>query len=257
MTQEHTSSIDPVLSEIASKAGPTAESTRQLLEDETVRQLPPNNQGSYIVDRFVGNVAAAWSRGKLSSDQTAVEVLHGVASAVSNSPDLASWKQNIGTVVRADGIRVAVELMTKDRRTGTFLERIDNAIAETPQGPALRTVAQLEGYVYGLSGNEYRGWHDTVLNEVNRYIQLDYDRPNAHWDNETAKNLLSSDVPSIRTAQRAWDQAMTEAAKDGMDVGLLARSAEMIRTNRHIAGGIGHGAIRAAAPQPNYDTFFS
>jgi hypothetical protein len=251
------------LAEVAPLAGPVAVEVANLLDNEEVGRLPVAQRGRYVADRMVGATVAQWSKGAFRRDgknPTPRDVLATVESAVNGSPDAVTWQQKIGGITRSGGVRVAAALMAQDARTGSILSSIGNAVHEEDHDVTLRSPAQLEGYLYGMSDGEFQPWQAPILKEVRRYVDSTDDQPTARWQHGVATSLRGADNEYIRENQKAWDEAASQAREAGVDMDMIVRSADAIRAGREqehsatsrVAQQIGMIAV----PQPTFDHMF-
>ncbi len=216
-----------------------------LLSDKAINELPPEDQGRVIADRFIG---ALVRRGEVKGSQTTYtpqEVLH-LMDRIQRSEDLR-------TITGTDGLRAAVEKLSLDERVGPVFGQLEGQLRVDERGQqTLTSMAQIEGYLQaGGRNNEVKNPVGGVHTQLDDWIpiMLDHvdrmkDDPYLNWMSVgSARELMTSDAPLIKETGRDWQKAILSAEKVGADVGLIGRSAEYIQRTIKAGRDLGSRAL--------------
>src|SRR3989442_12661478 len=89
--------------------GTLANMVQELLASEEVRAMPQDQQGRFIVDRWVGHMVALHGqdalKGSVSNPATPFEVLDQVAAAANVSNE-AQWNKKLMGLTQSGGLRI-------------------------------------------------------------------------------------------------------------------------------------------------------
>ena len=257
-------------------SGPLAETTLLLGSDPRVLELPANQQGAFIVDRFIGGVVAEQQRGTFDGKTrerngqaipltNAREVLTAVDNAGNISDARPQWQDNLPYITRAGGLRAATDALLSDDRIGPMVGTMRDRLPIDSEGrPVLDNIHQLEGYLYGISGNQAATWQATILGRVSDYAQRSAATPqvrqSANWHLDVRGDLLSSNSAIIRASQQEWDAAAAQAQQAGVDMDMIVRTAEHMADDARVArsaGGMAVVSVVAPPPGRPYRSLFS
>jgi hypothetical protein len=245
----------------APKPTPHNDLVELLLKDEILKGIPQETQGGVVVDRFIGQLAR--KKGVVGSNGERKTV-----SVILSDIDWATKQQAMGkglsfnkalTVLsNTDGLRGAVDKLASDSRTGQYFGEMARRVGVDKEGQlTLKSVAQLEGYLFtdadDTSPQAATNWQSVILDRVNQYTSGKSDV--SRWSAQ-AQELTSSDVDAVRQPQMEWNRAATDARRLGVDMELVARSAEAIRQLHDMQQPIGDVAMHGALPEFNYDHLF-
>ena len=235
--------------------GALYENIADLMADERLNGLPSEERGKVIVDRFVGQLVANGGVKTSEGLRSPADVLVDFRSAVNTWEDKETWNKTIMTFTRTDGLRFAVSEFRKDSDTNKWLTQNQGDFLKVDEKGAttLTSLHQLEGYVYAATEQD-EPWKKTILSEVQQYAQ-NKNMP-GRWETGVRRELLSSDVPLVRQSQQSWERDAREAREAGIDMDVIARTANELRARVAIGGQIAHIAIENIAPEVNYDQLF-
>lgn len=235
--------------------GALYENVANLMADERLNGLPGEERGKVIVDRFVGQLVASGGVKTSEGLRSPTDVLTDIRSALITSHDEETWNKSLMTFTRTDGLRFSVSEFGKDIDTTGWLAHNQGDLLKVDEKGAttLTSLHQLEGYVYAATERD-EPWKKTILSEVQQYAQSK-NMP-GRWETGVRRELLSSDVPLVRQSQQRWESDAREAREAGVDMDVIARTANELRARVAIGGQIAHIAIENIAPEANYDQLF-
>lgn len=222
----------------------------ELLADERIKELPVEQQGRVIADRFIGAVVR---HGEVTGSQTTyspLDIIRGI-----DKLSLVGEK-GMREITSTDGLRDAVYALAGDERVGREVGDLASRLSFDDKGQyVLTSPAQIEGYlVSGGSENivtgpvggvhmQMDGWMPVILEHTkhmanNPYLGwMSYDR---------ARELTTSSAPLIQNTGRDWERALRSAEKVGVDVDLLQRSAEKVQARTRASHDMGATALFVA-----------
>lgn len=222
---------------------------KELLRDEAISQLPPEEQGRVIADRFIG---ALVRQGNIEGSKITYSPADILASM-----DKIRTLDDVMEITRTAGLREAVLQLGNDERVaklyGSLSPRLKSQFDdEGNEKFTLTSVAQVEGYLQAggdknsmdsavpgvhMSGDS---WMPVVLSEI-KHMSED---PTRKWSTTTeAGDLMTSDIASIRQTARTWEKAINSAQAVGVDTELLKRSAEKIQQRTRAGADLGATAL--------------
>ncbi len=155
---------------------------------------------------------------------------------------------------RADGLRKSMlDIAAQPDGKGVFdpmLGRLRVSDSD-PGRPVMTTMDQVAAYLGVETEAEAAlpqmenasAWKQLIKDEITAFVQIS-GRKGA-WD---AAENLGSDLESVRKNQENWQRATATAEKAGLDITLLAKSAEMIREQQQLGAAIGQVATLEVAP---------
>lgn len=208
---------------------------KKLLSDESIAQLPVEQQGQVILDRFIGTLLRHGAVAGSQKEYTPAEILSKMDEMSRRSDDA------LREITNTDGLRRAVFDLASDARLGGHFGHISERLATDAEGrPALTSMTQIEGYLLaggttnqirdGVGGVHMHGdsWVPVILEHTQRMAQDAY----VPWMTlGKARELMTSSAPLIQNTGRDWEMATHSAEKVGVDMDLLRRSAEKIQSH--------------------------
>lgn len=230
-----------------------------LLRSEELANMPEADQGAYIIDRFIGQLAANGgvesSSGIKNDAPTLLKKIDAIAMT-SKGDGPMSWDNQLKQLSRGDGFRHAVHLLGTDARTGNQLGSLSRRIVVLDgKLAAFGSLDQVNGYLDNKnspSANNATDWRQTIATEITGQVTGTDKAP----PRRKLRDNLSSDVPSVRADQQKWESAVSTAREAGVDMDLLYNSeAEMQK--RHQQGlHIGQTVMQYQVEAANYDHLF-
>jgi len=205
----------------------------ELLSDERIKELPGEEQGRVIVDRFIGAVVR---HGEVTGSQmtySPLDVIRGIDKLSTVG------EKGMREITSTDGLRTAVYELVTDERVGKEVGDFASRLGIDDTGRYILTSpAQIEGYlVSGGQENQVSdavgGVHmemDTWMPVLMEHTKNMATNPHLGWMSyDRARELTTSSAPLIQNTGRDWAKALRSAEKVGVDVDLLQRSAERIQ----------------------------
>lgn len=232
-----------------------AELATSLLENEQVKELPESEQGLYIVDQLLGRIVAAGPVESAVGEKAPLDLIRDMQ-------DYALMATHRGhetarkLVTRKNGMRGMVDAMSLDGRVGSLWSGLESRVTGGGYGnevTALSSIPMIDGYLDGINDASTQivgaGWKDALLDEVEVYANGD-ERP--RWN---ADNLLGSDVESVRKKQLEWKRSVDDAKRAGVDMNMVIRSADRLRTHRRAGEDLGRRVVGMIVKNP-YDDLY-
>jgi hypothetical protein len=231
-----------------------AELTKSLLESEDVKGLPELEQGAFIMDHLLGRIVAAGPVESNAGQKSPLDL-------VRDMQDYAVMATHQGheaartLVTRKNGMRGMVDALSRDVRVGSLWLNLENRVTGGYGSDviALSSIAMIDGYLDGKEEATTEviggGWKEALTDEVQAYAQGD-EKP--RWN---ADDLLGSDVEKIRKGQLAWKRSVEDAQRAGVDMNLVIRSADRLRTNHRAGQALGRRVASIMFTNP-YDRMF-
>lgn len=215
-----------------------------LLTNAEIKELPEEEQGKVIVDRFVG---ALVRHGGVESSNADVGVLepHEILAKI----DKIGTKDEDGLhtvreLTRNDGLRGGIEKLAEDPRTAALFGSMSQQLAIGHDGRggvyyALTTPAQIDGYIEagGDKNKDSRARPYTDPTEWVGVISSDIDRVmrGGEWrsDKDIARDTSNRDLVTPDWYERSNSlreaRGVAKYSGTGIDLDLLRESAEYIR----------------------------
>lgn len=232
------------------------------LSSAELASLPADQQGRVVVDRFIG--ATVRQGDIVSSNGTKLSpshVLKMIDSASNNAAGHEDWQRG---VTRANGLRDAVATLASDRRTSQLLGQLSGRLRhvlgrdEQVSKPAMSSMAMLEGYLFATTKRPTPAYVGVL---IDRAMQMTEDS-RVEWLGEQT-DLDRSENQNIRKIGQEWNEATFQASQDGVDLGLLERSANLIRSEaatERMVGALSVGQVAAkigyVMPETEFDHLF-
>lgn len=224
---EQLKSERPLLNEVSAR----------LLNSKEIQELPVQEQGRVIIDRFIGSIVR---QGEISGVLDSYDPRDTLALM-----DFISSKgeDSLNSITRANGLREAVKQLSLDTRTASLFGSLESRVEATidDQGKenlTFTSAAQIEGYLLA-GGNEnrvknpYAGIHmegDSWIPVILDQVQKMSNNPSLSWVTQSqAIGLMRSSIPSNQNAGKDWAQASRSAEKVGVDMEIIKRSAEKLQ----------------------------
>ena len=220
-----------------------------LLTDETIKNLPENEQGKVIIDRFIGSLVRHGEvKGNVDS-YTPDRTLDLISDYMNGQAP------NLRAVTSTEGLRSAAVQLSEDVRTGGLLGHVSELL-KTEVNPStgkeeytLTTEAQLDGYIDagGAKNNKYNaGQYEDPTAWIGPFMADVHDIANGHgqWraDSTLASDIRDQDAVTPDYYKRAKElyEARMQAHHAGVDLGVVRRSAEYMHARdeqtKHEAG---------------------
>lgn len=209
---------------------------QKLIEDETLLELAPADRGVVIVDRFIGSLVR---HGRVQGSNQSYAPKR-VLEKMDNLSRLGV--DGLREITRTDGLKDAARDLALDQDAAKLFGSLSERLAANEEGGlVLTSVAQIEGYLLaGGSDNNYItkpipgvdmpgvNWIPVVA----EYVQKMSDNDLSWITDHEARELTTSSSDLIHNTGRDWAMAKSSALKAGVDMDLIARSAEYIKQER-------------------------
>ncbi len=226
-----------------------------LLRSEEVSKLSEEDQGAFIVDRFIGHMAALGKvEGSDGQGKDTPQLLEEISKIGRSSGD--AWDKNLMQLTKSEGLRYAVYLLGADARTGQFLTSMSQRVAVKDGKMALGSLDQVCGYLDNKNAEgtaNASNWREVISTDVK--LHGTGERQGELRSSRTSHDLLSSDVPLVRGEQQDWERAVSVARAAGVDIELIDRSTLEIQRRHNEGLYIGQQAM-AGSFVTNYDNLF-
>lgn len=230
-----------------------AELATSMLENEEIKKLPEAEQGPFIVDQLLGRIVAAGPVESGAGQKSPLDLIRDMQ-------DYAKYARGAGAdkartlVTRKNGMRGMVDALSADGRIGPLWGNLESRVAAYGTNDvAFSSLPMMSGYLEAIydANTELTGsgWKDALLKEVNDYAMSD---GRARWQ---ADDLLSSDVEPVRRRQQEWQRNVQDAQTAGVDMNVVTRGAERLRTQRRAGEDLGSRAVGIMVTNP-YDKFY-
>ncbi|GEM_PF-6505114 len=253
-SQNHPAEQDPRF-----VGGPVYDAVKQAMQAEELTELPAEQQGEVIVDTMVGALAAINELPGHGSSNLR-DALRSVGTAVDATAAGNLWEQTVGSVTRAGGLRVAVDLLAQDSRTKGLLGGLEKRVKFDEQGGlvALTSLSQASGYIEAkaaqspLSGTEAAvkpSWQDRIISG----LKPNMDAPFGPWDERALELMTPEAGVQVRQEQQEWQAAVVQAERASVDIELLAATGEELRRQAELGRFAGNIVPK---PPVNYDNLF-
>lgn len=206
-----------------------------LLSDETIKNLPENEQGKVIIDRFIGSLV------RHGEVQGAVDSYTPDFTLKLISDYMNGKAPNLRAVTSTEGLRAAAISLSSDERTGGLLGHVSELL-KTEVNPntgkeeyTLLTEAQLDGYIDSGGGknNKYNaGQYEDPTEWIGPFMADVHDVANGHgvWraDSTLANDIRDQGAVTPEYYKRAKElyEARMQAYYAGVDLGVVRRSVE-------------------------------
>jgi hypothetical protein len=223
-----------------------------LLRSEEVHKLPEADQGAFVVDRFIGHMAALGKvEGSDGQGKDTPQLLKEIGIIGRSSGD--AWDKNLMKLTKSEGLRYAVHLLGADARTGQYLTSMSQRVAVKDGKLALGSLDQVRGYLDNKSTEgiaNASNWREVIGTDVKMHSTGE--RQGELRSSRASHDLLSSDIPLVRGEQQDWERAASVARSAGVDMELIDRSTLEIERRHNEGVYIGQQAI-ANSVVANYD----
>ena len=219
----------------------------ELIQDKALRELPGEQRGAVIADRFIGSVVRHGDVQGSKVSYSPVDVLIGMDDMEQAGLD------GLRKITKTDGLRFAVRELSLDGDVIDLFGQMSQRLGQDEEGKyTLTSPAQIEGYLLaggdknqirnGVGGVDMPGddWIPVIVEHAQRMAQ----DPNMRWTTTNeARELISSSGPLLKNSGRDWLMANSSARKAGVDVDLLRRSAETVQRRAKDSQDMGHAAL--------------
>ena len=219
----------------------------ELLMDKTLQELPGDQRGVVIVDRFIGSIVRHGEVKGSSASYSAADVLEGM--------DYISQAglNGLREITNTDGLRNAVRDLSNDGDVARMFGQMSQRLSQDAEGEyTLTSPAQIEGYL--LAGGQKNVIRDAVggvdmqgdswIPVLVEHTQRMAESPDINWKTKSdAYGLIGSSGPLLKNTGRDWLMANSSAQKAGVDVDLLQRSAERVQRRAKTENSMGHSAL--------------
>lgn len=228
-------------------------------QEERIKELPEGSLSTYtdalladtdrepdeIVDRYIG---------AMLSTQGASEGATTIYDIDKNSTK-AKWPVMF---TRKNGLRRSILALGNDERAANAIGVMHGRLVGSLEQPVMINANQLAGYLEAFEADESVlhevdrrvSWKQTIAQELTKYFSIPQ-RAEA-WK---TRGNLESEVPSVRSNQQEWEQAVAIARKLGFDIDTLTRSAEYTR-QRSLQYQKELGAVSLGVKVDTYDHLF-
>lgn len=223
----------------------------RVLEQAASQGLAQEGYTEVVGDHLTGSILRA--QGAEAGFATIKEVsrLAGRDIEGSQTGEVLPWTRRF---TRADGLRKSIlDIAAQPDGKGVFDPMLGRLrVSESDPGrPVMTTMDQVAAYLGVETAAEAAlpqmknatAWKEVIQDEIMAFVK-NPDRKGA-WD---AAENLGSDLESVRADQKNWQRAAGIAVEAGMDIRLLAESAEWIRSQEKIGTAVGQVAMLKVAP---------
>jgi len=219
----------------------------ELLKDKILQELPGDQRGAVIVDRFIGSIVRHGEVRGSSASYNPADVLGGM--------DYISQAglNGLRKITNTDGLRNAVRELSNDGDVARLFGQMSQRLSkDTEDKYTLTSPAQIEGYL--LAGGQRNVIRDAVggvdmqgdswIPVIVEHTQNMAENSAISWKtNSDAYGLIGSSSPLLKNTGRDWLMANSSARKAGVDVDLLQRSAERVQRRAKTENSMGHSAL--------------
>ncbi len=221
----------------------------------------PTGQTSARVDEILGGSLSADAKSTLAVDTLVGAGFrlmgpdYAMGGLLNVPPSPNNPRVDPTGLSRQDGLRKSVMLVTsndeirenvlRDLSSGSFVREVDGH-------PAFRSLDQVAAYLAAETDQERMAitgvdkatpWKDTLVTEIEAYAKT------------PGRLSVLGGEQGVGNADEVL-KAKQLAVKAGVDISLLARTAEALRTAQEKMGGVGTVALMGVQQVPNYDAMF-
>lgn len=221
--------------------GPISDYIEAMLEQLKPADLEADKKGRIARDAFIG--VTLRMQGKVEG----LETLRFISRSVGKKKTDGSPSGWQAALTRSGGLRRAVIALESDSDAKNDLANLEARVG-TIHGITMQSFDQISSYL-GITteqedtldpAEKMIPWKTIIQTELYKFVTIEGRM--AAWTPK-ANELLGSDVADVRHAQEEWLGASKIAEKAGIDVELLARSAEAIKMRYKITQDLGHSAV--------------
>ncbi len=251
--------------------GELSDIARELLGSGEVMALPPDQQGKFILDRWLGALTkmsenSPFYRDKEDRPLTPAQTVARIQRAINGKRTHAEVVTGIEATTRTAGLRSSLVDLLNDQRTGPLLlnagEFPADVVKQNSRGETvLGSIAAVEGYVLAAAPG-YTSWKAPIIEQVRHTAYSPAHYPTPVWDDWEVRG---TDIPAVKHATAPVLAEADRLRQSGaLDLDLVSRSmmdihAQKLQDNQQ--QGIHRAMVEMQAPiigipQQTFDHMF-
>ena len=196
-----------------------------LLNNPELHTMSPEDQGKFIVDRFIGAAVAAHQRGEFAQASTPFQAPADVLRAISGEASISADNRiqlNDRYVTRTGGLRGAAQQLASDHRTAGWLPLLERRLMPDARGETrLASLDQVEGYLMAVKPG-YASWKEPLARDMRKAVVY---RTVPEWKSNTPMHYGG---PELQRKRSVLHSEISKADNDGVDLYLLENAVATI-----------------------------